>query len=351
MGTRRVVSVLLVFLVAAVLLVVVFWHGSETQRDEGIVITDLAGRRVTLPENPQRIVAVGGGALRLITYLDATDLVVGVEDIEKSTVTRPYLLVHPELSGLPPAGPRHGGDAELIAALRPDIIFLTRWTDKMDTLQSSTGAPVVYLGDSEADFDELYSALRVAGESLGRGERAEELIGYTESAIADLKKRSENVHYRPRVYVGGMGRSENGILETRTDYIPFALLDARTIEDMPGVELPSKIKEGQMTIDPEILLEWGPEYIFIDAGGHALQDLDKPMFSPLSPKGISEVLPYRDYGDNYETILVDSYFIGSIIYPESFSDVDPAKKADEIYTMFVGAPVYKDMKDIWLGGQ
>lgn len=337
--------VLLVFVVIAILLTVLLWHGVERNSMEGVVITDLAGREVVIPEKPERIVAVGGGALRLITYLDATDLVVGVEDNEKDP-SRPYLLAHPELSELPSVGPRHGGDEELIVSLKPDIIFLTRWKDKIETLQSRTGIPVVFLGDSEADFDELFEALRVAGKALGKEERAEELIEYAEKTIEDIRERAERATYRPKVYVGGIGRSENGILETRIDYIPFELLNARTLDET-GIELSSKVREGQKTIDPEILLEWDPEYIFIDAGGHALQDMDKPMFYPLSPKGVFEVLPYRDYGDNYETILVDSYLIGKIIYPEAFYDIDPAKKADEIYTMFVGSPIFSEMEEIW----
>lgn len=33
-----------------------------------------------------------------------------------------------------------------------------------------------------------------------------------------------------------------------------------------------------------------------------------------------------------------------------FSDVDPEKKADEIFTMFVGKPVYSDLKGPLVGG-
>lgn len=336
---------LLVFVIIAIFLTVLLWHGVERNSMEGVVITDLAGREVVIPEKPERIVAVGGGALRLITYLDATDLVVGVEDNEKNP-SRPYLLAHPELSELPSIGPRHGGDAELIVSLKPDIIFLTRWTDKIETLQSRTGIPVVFLGDSEADFDELFRALRVAGKTLGKEERAKELIEYAEKTIEDVRERAERANSRPRVYVGGIGRSENGILETRINYIPFELLNARTLDETE-IDLPPKVTEGHITIDPEILLEWDPDYIFTDAGGHTLQDLDKPMFESLSSNSVFEVLPYRDYGDNYETILIDSYLIGKIICPEAFYDIDPTKKADEIYTMFVGSPIFSRMEEIW----
>ncbi|MDO5846275.1 MAG: iron ABC transporter substrate-binding protein, partial [Methanocorpusculum sp.] len=38
------------------------------------------------------------------------------------------------------------------------------------------------------------------------------------------------------------------------------------------------------------------------------------------------------------------YYIGKLLYPEQFADIDPAKKADEIYTFLDGAPVYEQLK-------
>ena len=344
-------SVILVLLIAiaAVAGAVLYTRTPSTSSRGKKIVIDMAGRSVTVPESPDRVIAVGGGALRIITYLNATDRIVGVEDVEKTAgrIARPYILAHPELTDLPSVGPRHGGDAELIASLKPEVIFLTRWRERIEDLQERTGAPVVFLGDSEADLDEMYESLRLAGSVLDREERAEELIGYTESLLRDLERRAGDVEERPKVYVGGMGQQENGILETRMDYIPFQLLDAKTLDEMPGVELPPKVKEGQVAIDPEILLAWKPEYIFIDAGGHAIQDLDRPEFVTLSSAGVFQLLPYRDYGDNFETIFVDAYVVGKILYPDEFEDVKIEEKADEIYSTFVGAPVYDEMCDIW----
>ena len=43
---------------------------------------------------------------------------------------------------------------------------------------------------------------------------------------------------------------------------------------------------------------------------------------------------------NHETTLANAYFIGKLLYPEQFEDIDPVKKADEIYTFVVGEPVF-----------
>jgi len=55
------------------------------------------------------------------------------------------------------------------------------------------------------------------------------------------------------------------------------------------------------------------------------------------------VLPYNFYNINYETVFADAYFIGKILYPDRFADIDPAEKADEIYTFFVGQPVFDEL--------
>ena len=47
---------------------------------------------------------------------------------------------------------------------------------------------------------------------------------------------------------------------------------------------------------------------------------------------------------NVGTALADAYYIGKVLYPERFNDINPEEKADEIYTFLVGKPVYEQMK-------
>ena len=97
-------------------------------------IVDMLGRTVSMPEKVERVVGVEAGALRLIVYLNASELVVGIEDTELDAMN-PYNLAHPELVNLPVIGPMHGGDAELITAQQPDVIFWTYTTvDDADEL-------------------------------------------------------------------------------------------------------------------------------------------------------------------------------------------------------------------------
>jgi len=48
-------------------------------------------------------------------------------------------------------------------------------------------------------------------------------------------------------------------------------------------------------------------------------------------------------------VLADAYFVGKVLYPDRFADIDPVQKADEIYTFFVGKPVFSQMNSQYGG--
>ena len=126
---------------------------STIQADTGtITVTDMANRTVDVKKDPQRIIGVGAGALRMIAYLQAADRVVGVDDREQkkyntsgfgmpSGIDKPYNLANPGLSTRPYIGGKTG-DPELIAAQNPDVVFYTFTTGKdAQTLQEKKRPP------------------------------------------------------------------------------------------------------------------------------------------------------------------------------------------------------------------
>ncbi|CAD5245122.1 conserved exported protein of unknown function [Thermococcus camini] len=325
--------------------------GSETTTGT-ITVTDALGRTVEVPAHVERVVAAGPGALRLVVYLNASDMVVGVEDFEKRySFGRPYIIAHPELKELPSIGPGGPGklpDFEALIKLKPDVIFITYVDVKTaDEIGEKTGIPVVVLSYGElATFDneELFKSLELAGRILNREERAREVIAFLKSAQEDLLKRTEGVEPKS-AYVGGIGyKGAHGIESTEAGYPPFAAVHAKNVADELG--------SGHKSIDVEKLLEWQPEYIFIDEGGLKLilDDYRKnPDFynslSAVKEGNVYGILPYNFYTTNIGTALADAYFIGKVLYPERFKDVDPAEKADDIYRFLLGKPVYTVMAD------
>ena len=105
-------------------------------------------------------------------------------------------------------------------------------------------------------------------------------------------------------------------------------------------------------IDKEKLLEWNPDYLFIDQGGFRVgpvEDYQKEScsftnrFRPFRMAIVHTQLPYNYYSTNIDTAIADAYYLGKVLYPDAFADVDPAAKADEIYEGLLGEAVYDQM--------
>lgn len=332
---------------------------------EEITVTDGFGRSVTAPSPPESVVCSGSGCLRYLVYLQAQDLVVGVDDIEKKEQEaegRPYALAYgSKFKDLPLIGEFRGkDDPEKIISIGPDVVFKTGSTGtaygtsaaEADKLEDKTGIPVVAFPygslRDDAEKAEMYGGLRVMGEVLGKQDRAEEVIAYIDATMADLERRTGDIPAADQksVYVGGISSAgAHGIISTEPAYPPFLWVHAKNVATGLGT--------AHADVAKEALVNWDPEYIFIDAGttqmesggavGELKNDAALAGLSAAKNGKVYGVLPYNFYNTNYETVLADAYFVGKTLYPDRFADVDPVKKADEIYTFFVGKPVFGDL--------
>jgi iron complex transport system substrate-binding protein len=332
---------------------------------EHIKVTDLLGREVAIPTDVQRVVAIGPGALRMYVYAGNLDQVVGVEQMETGDVSgKPYMLANPELAALPiigQGGPNNAPDPEKILTVSPDVIFSTYATDASaaDELQAKTGIPVVVISygpggfGTTAIFDEVVQdSLGLIGQISGQNEKAQAAVNFLLQVRQDLESRTVDIpeDSKPTVYVGGLGsRGTHGIESTQGRYSLLDVIHARNVVDETG-------ESGSIMIDKEKLLAWDPDVIFIDLGGIAavLEDYQKnPIFyeslSAVKDGQIYTQLPFNYYNTNLDTAIADAYFLGKVIYPDAFADINPEQKADEIYQSLLGYPVYSQMAETFGG--
>ncbi len=321
-------------------------------------VTDMSGRTVNVPHDPERIICLGPGTLRLIAYLQAQDKVIGVEALEKQNPSgRPYWLASPELHDLPICGP--GGPAsinqkpnmEVVLSLDPELIFVTYMDRSLARdVQDILHIPVVVLSYGRfATFDEtVFGALHLAGRIVDKEARAESVIQYIQGEQKALKQRSKvsRRSKRPRAYVGGIGyRGAHGLESSELEYAPFDWV----LVDNAAYELETK-GESHIFISEESLIKLDPEWIFIDGGGYGLAAQsyrETPeiyqAISAFDKKRVYVLHPFNWYTTNIGTVLTDAYAVGKTMYPAQFADIDLAKKANAIYTKLVGAPVYEQM--------
>jgi iron complex transport system substrate-binding protein len=319
-----------------------------------VTVTDILDRQVEISGVANKVVAIGPGAMRLCCYFNNPGIFAGIEQFEIDNPTgRPYFYAYPELAKLPvigPGGPNNAPDPEKLLTVKPDVIITAYAPDRatVDNLQAKTGIPVVAVGYGGAStFDpQVNASLLLIGKIIGMEQRAQELVSLMEQFKNDLDERTRDIPLdkKPTTYVGGLGmRGSHGIESTQGNYALFNAIHARNVVDETG-------KTGAVMIDKEQLVKWNPDKIFIDWGGYpsilADYNENRQFYQSLSAVKNGElyaILPYNFYTTNIDTSIADAYYMGKVLYPDQFKDVEPEKKADEIYKLLLGKELYAQM--------
>ena len=315
-------------------------------------IIDGNNRQVEIPQTVESIVCVGVGALRYSCYMGAQELVVGVEDYEtKAGMSRLYNYVNfDRFSSLPVIGTNGEPYVEEIIGVSPQVIVMSSYASvDADDLQSKSGIPVVVVPGSDTTLDDkAYETIRILGELYGKEDRAQELTAYLHGIEEDLARRTEGIadEDKPSAYVCGVSfKGAHGFEGTEANYGPFVLIRANNLADATGQEL-------AFDIDPEQVLVWDPDVIFVDFNGLDLirEDYAKnPDFynslTAVKEGRVYSQISFRSSASNLETALADAYYAATVLYPEQFSDIDIEAKAGEIFETLLGVNPYTDLKE------
>lgn len=342
-------------LICAIALLIAAFCGCAAPAEENEntrTVTDCKGRQVEVPEKVESIVCVGVGALRYTCYMGAADLVVGVEDYERSeSILRLYNYVNFEqFKDLPVIGTNGVPYVEEIINVAPDVIVMSQYAAvDADELQNKTGTPVVVVPGSDTTLDDAaYETIRIMGEFYGMQKRAAELTDYLKGIQKDLHDRTKDISeaQKPTVYVGGVAfKGYHGFEGTEANYGPFALIHAKNLADATG-------QTGAFNIDLEQVLQWDPDIIFVDFNGMDLINEDygkNPDFynalTAVQEGKVYSQISFRSFASNLETALADAYYAACILYPDQFKDIDPVEKAGEIFETLLGVNPYADLKE------
>jgi iron complex transport system substrate-binding protein len=310
------------------------------------VVVDTVGRSVELPATV-RSIAVLGGAARLLSYAGCADMLVAVTDLDKSAnPAMPYSVVNAErFSALPSSGSGGSNDmpyVEALVDLEPDVVFGLS-EERVREVAEKTGIPALCL-TANGPFDgSLAASLRVIGAATGTEARCEEVIAYVEACAADLEARSRDIPdgERPSVYAGAINfRGAHGFDGTMARYPPFVAIGADNVADRAGVG-------GAFLVDPEQVLAWDPDVIFLNPANIGLVHDDyrknRAFYDELTAVREGRLYAQLSYNYNYTNIeiaVADAYYAGSVLYPERFADVDISAKTDDICRALLGEPFY-----------
>ena len=325
-----------------------------------VIVTDMIGREVTIvPGSYKRVVCIGAGALRMYSYIGVVTLLVGVEDIDNTTlserpkmfdsVARPYVLAYGETFNTLPScgvgGPMaQAAEAEKILSCNPDIV-ISEFEDveKEDALQEQLGVPVITLkAGSKGVFDDaFYGSMELLGKVFGEEEKAAALNSYVQEQAAEISARTADIaeENKPSVYVCGLGNwGTTDHLMTAEKYVSFEIANVKNVLSDTGTQ-------GIQPIEEEKFVAIGADMDMIIMDAAAVKNIkplyaeDPTMFDTCAAWQNGEVyleMAYNAYYTNYEIALINTWFIAKTVYPEAFQDIDMTAKTNEVTQAFYG---------------
>jgi iron complex transport system substrate-binding protein len=320
-------------------------------------VTDVFGRQVEIPAEVNTCAALGSAA-RLITYAGGVEKIAGCTEMElKAAPGMPFAYANKDYfancTAVASGGSGNADYAEAIIELNPDVVFYQDSdTVAMEDLAQKTGVPVIGVYGDAFNSPHLTESIALIGEVLGTQEQANKVVDAINGWVEDLNNRTKDIpeDSKPRVYPGAVSWSGgHGFTGTYVGYAPLEAINAINLSDeldaTDGVE-----------VSMEQILEWDPDIIFLNpsnmemvnedyaANGDAIDSL-----TAVKEGKVYSQLNFNYYWCNMELAIVDSYYAGTIIYPEAFADVNFEEKAEEIFNTMIGMDYLKVLEDNDMG--
>lgn len=311
------------------------------------IVVDGLGREIEVPAKVETIVTLGN-ASRMATYLGLADKMITVTsgDNNDSVVMAYGYYNHDIWADLPVCSSGGYGEInpEVIIEASPDVILCTFEEDIVANIEEQLGRKVVAAPQGTLFAEDYEHALRVFGEACGVSDRAETVIAFIQECLADLDSRTSSIaddNKPTALCAAATFRDGHGIAGVYANNAVFATVNAKDvtvgyIDAQKGVE-----------VDKEQVLEWNPDLIVLDASNLGLVENeyaeDPAFFESLNAVKNGELYQWPNSTSNYTNVeipLVNAYYIGSVMFPEAFADVDFETKAEEIFRFFLGHDGY-----------
>ncbi len=158
-----------------------------------LTVTDVAGRKVTLPGIPQRIISLAPSNTEILFALGLGPKVVAVDDFSDYPAEAKVLLKIGGSSGK--------YNFEQIVALKPDLVLAAEITPpdaikKLEDLKLT----VAVISVTKTSFDSILNDIALVGQMTGQVKQATSLTSAMQQKIDAIKARVATAKTQPRVY-------------------------------------------------------------------------------------------------------------------------------------------------------
>ncbi|MCL2678080.1 MAG: ABC transporter substrate-binding protein [Clostridiales bacterium] len=317
-----------------------------------VEITDMMGRKVMIPENPQRIAVLEPFSSYAVILLGLGDRIVAtVGGVQRDLLLQ---VISPSLVNAAVVKEEGAINAESLLKLKPDLIFIrsedyakNAERNKLDKL----GIP--YLVVDYSSMEDQCEIVRLIGEALGREEKAATYIEYYQETISLVSAIVETIaeNERPTVYhsintaittdaAGSLGAQWIAVTGAKNVSLNAAL--------PPGVKDFATSIEEIYVWNPDIIIcnESGiNEYILMHPGWQGLHAVREGKVYQM-PIGVSRM----GHFSSIETPLA-IWWLTKLIYPAHMTDFDFREELKVFYARFFDYELDEEMIDAILSGK
>jgi iron complex transport system substrate-binding protein len=349
---------------------------NNDQTPTSIIITDMAGRDVSVKIPVNRIVLASSRHLHEFTAVggtEAIDKVVGWGSDLKLYDQDTYLTYEesfPGIAEIVDIGYHYKStfSVETVVNLQPDVIVFPLWlvdtegvSDDISKLDTA-GIPSVFIDYYVDPFNNPVPSIRIIGQLLGAETRAREIIYFYEEQVNLITNRLDTydgTKTTAYVEVGSKGPSEYG-----NTYSSESGLGA-LVKFAGGISIADGFITGSGPINPEYLLTADPDIIIIS--GSYWPSVETAMrlgyhADETDPAALLQAFAERDGWENLSAVQdgrVYSIFHGfsfriynfagiqafaKWLYPGLFVDINPAANFKEFHDRFL--PV--EFSGVWI---
>lgn len=340
-------------LAAALLFATAAASAAETR-----TVEDVAGRSVQVPAEAKRIILGEGRQIYLLAALDTEapfQRVVGWrDDLEKADRDgyEIYREKYPFIADLPRFGGAKEGtfDVEQALSLHPDLVVMNLEsklaTDEgglIDKL-AAVGIPVVFIDFRERPFENAEKSIRILGQVIGRGQRAEEVIAFRRAEIEKVTARlASYAGPRPQVMIDRAGGYSDECCMSFGDENFGRMISVAGGDNIARDLIPGTFG----TLNPEQIVASKPDVVIVTGSNWTLYEtagawvgvgpgadrdvsrarlqalMQRPAFTtiPATETGRVHAIWHQFYDSPYQFVAIQA--LAKWLHPELFADLDP----------------------------
>ncbi|MDR2108828.1 MAG: ABC transporter substrate-binding protein [Coriobacteriales bacterium] len=302
-------------------------------------VTNLDGTSITIPQTVTAVAAIFGPSYERIVAVGAEDRIICDGDFHISGW--PWSnVIYKRVNDVPGIPNAHSDlNVEDLVARDVQLVFCFPNPQQAEAISNAGMSAVPMAGTGK--FRDIVDSLNLYAEIFNDATataQAQAYARYFDDTLAMVKQRTEGVTERPRVYLA------------YTDMLHGygAKSDMIEVINLAGGVLVSTELEGgsNIAVTPEQLIQWNPDYIFIDhagsSGNATAEDAIKEALATGDYNNITAVKSNQVLATPTGVFFWDSgiqkilylVYIAKTIHPSLFADVDLTAMLKEFYEQF-----------------